>query len=101
MYIHRINHLIVSLIFYLTESSILKRESGVLVWVQSLQTLFDGMYMNHPGNNHDEWHEVNHTKKTPKRMSVPIEQGIVKTQLEIVEVENPHYVLTYEVCIFY
>ena len=32
-------------------------------------------------------------------MSVPREQGMVKSQLEIVEVENPHSVLTYEFCI--
>ena len=34
-------------------------------------------------------------------MSVPREQGMVKSQLEIVEVENPHSVLTYEFCILH
>ena len=49
---------------------------------------FDGMYMNHPSNKHDEWVEEKHRNREAYKMAGPILHGIVKTQLGVVEVVN-------------
>ena len=38
-------------------------------------------------------------RENPIKIACPREQGMVKTKLEIVEVERPHSILTYAVCI--
>ena len=45
---------------------------------------FDGMYMNHPENNHDEWAEESREIYKQKRVGRR-EQGVVETQIEIVK----------------
>ena len=50
---------------------------------------FDGMYTNHPANENYEWAKKKYGKKEAyKKMAGPSVQGIVKTQLKVVEVEN-------------
>ena len=49
---------------------------------------FDGMYMIHLDNKHDEWSEEKEKREKPTKRSGTSVQGMVKTQLEIVEVEK-------------
>ena len=49
---------------------------------------FDGMYIYHPNNKHDEWDEENQINREAKKREGPRVQGMVKNQLEIVEVKN-------------
>ena len=49
---------------------------------------FDGMYMNHPGNKHDERSEEKHRKRGSHKIEINIMQGIVETQKEVSKKEN-------------
>ena len=60
---------------------------------------FDGTYMNHHPKNMINGMNKIRERDNPTKRAGPREQGMVKTQLEIVEVKNPHSILTYEVCI--
>ena len=53
-----------------------------------MEGIFYGMYMNHQANKHDEWYEENHGKRESYKKGSSREQGMLKTQVEIVEVEK-------------
>ena len=53
-----------------------------------MEGIFDLMYMNHPANKHDERAEENRGRKNTTKRAGPYVQGMVKTKLEVVRIEN-------------
>ena len=49
---------------------------------------FDGIYMNHPTNKHDEWDEEKNIHREAYKRAGPRVKGMVKNQVEIVEVKK-------------
>ena len=59
---------------------------------------FDAIYMNHPVNNKDEWDEEKLRKRENYKKGRYKHIRYDENQLEIAEVENPHFFFTDAVC---